>query len=142
MGVSGNSDSLLELQPTWYKDTGLLSYNIDVFEYWPLNRSSNVVSCDIMCYRTMNSLTLTGINTCSGITESYSKSGNIGISQFTSTTGQFKINIFTYLLLGAIILPFNLLNPLTQYIGLAPICRYPVGPTFRAGSTCLSICQL
>ena len=31
VGVSGDSDSLLELQPTWYKGRGLLSYNIDAF---------------------------------------------------------------------------------------------------------------
>ena len=40
------------------------------------------------------------------------------------------------------IVPINLLNPLARYIGLAPLCRYPVGSTFRAGSTCLSTCQL
>ena len=36
----------------------------------------------------------------------------------------------------------NLLNPLSRYIGMALICRYPVIPKFRAVSTCLSTWQL
>ena len=31
MGVSGDSESLLELEPTRSKDRGLLSYNIDIY---------------------------------------------------------------------------------------------------------------
>ena len=53
-----------------------------------LSEIAAATSCDIMSYRTMTLLTLTGINTCNGITESYSKSGTIDISQF-NTTGQF-----------------------------------------------------
>ena len=54
-----------------------------------------VIACDFMSYRTMNLLTLIGISTCSGITESYSKSSTIDISQFTINRGQFKVILFT-----------------------------------------------